>query len=103
MPLIVLNQITYRPETPPDIQDEPSKPPPIPMTSKSIRRAQKAYKTNPIQANLSVILKSQERLAAQYEVDKYLNIGLIETLKTEKARRKRGKKLNLVGEDDHNI
>jgi hypothetical protein len=97
---IILDAISRRPETPPDIQNEPSKPPPTPMTSKSIRRAQKAYKANPSKANLDLILRSQERLAAQHEVDKHLQAGLLETLKNEKKWRQRGKRLNLVGEED---
>jgi hypothetical protein len=72
----------------------------MPMTSKSIRQAQKAYKANPKKENLEVILRSQERLAAQHEVGKYLQTGLLEALKNEKKRRKRGKRLNLVGKED---
>ena len=99
-PQTVLTVISRRPITPPTTQDEPTKPPPTPLTSKSIRRAQKAYKDNPIPQNLAVILRSQERLAAQHEIDQHIQRGLIETLKKEKKRRKRGKRLNLVGEED---
>ncbi|KAN0079622.1 hypothetical protein V8E54_004836 [Elaphomyces granulatus] len=42
----------------------------------------------------------QERLAAQHEIDKHLQSGLQETLKNEKKRRQRGKRLNLLGEED---
>jgi hypothetical protein len=70
------------------------------MTSKLIRRAQKAYKANPTKEGLDLILRSQERLAAQYEVDKHIQNGLVTILKAEKKRRRRGKKLNLVGEED---
>lgn len=55
-PLIVLDTITRRPETPPEAQNEPTKPSLTLMTLKSIRRAQKAYKANPTKANLDVIL-----------------------------------------------
>ncbi|TAQ86407.1 hypothetical protein B7494_g5258 [Chlorociboria aeruginascens] len=99
-PSVVLDTILQRPTTPSKDETKPTKPPPTPMTSKSIRRAQKAYKAAPTQTNLDVILRSQERLAAQHEVDKHLNKGLLETLKNEKRRRQRGKKLNLVGEED---
>ena len=70
------------------------------MTSKLIRRAQKAYKANPTKANLDVILWSQERLATQHEIDKYLQSGLLETLSNKRKRRKRRKKLNLVSEEN---
>ncbi|OXV07738.1 hypothetical protein Egran_04498 [Elaphomyces granulatus] len=76
-PPIVLNAIARRPVTPPDAQGEPTKPP-TPMTSKSIRRAQKTYKSNPTPENLDVIFRSQERLAAQHEVDKHMQSGLLE-------------------------
>jgi hypothetical protein len=99
-PPIVLNAIARRPVIPPDAQGEPTKPPPTPMTSKSIRRAQKTYKSNPTPENLDVIFRSQERLAAQHEVDKHVQSGLQATLKNEKKRRQRGKRLNLLGEED---
>ena len=99
-PPIVLDVIKLQPQTPPKDDDEPIKPPPTPMTSKSIRRIQKAYKSNPSPALFDLILRSQERLAAQHEIDKHITQGLLETLKEEKKRRKRGKRLNLVGEED---
>jgi hypothetical protein len=98
-PPIVLDAIKRRPETPPDAEDESTKPSLTPMTSKSIRRAQKAYKDNPTKDNLNLIFRSQERLAAQHEVDQHIQKGLFETIKTEKQRRQRGKRLNLVGEE----
>jgi hypothetical protein len=98
-PQLVLDAITRRPATPPQIEVA-LKPPPTPMTSKSIRRAQKAYKANPTKQNLDLILRSQERLAAQHEVDKHIQSGLFKSLKNEKKRRQRGKRLNLVGEED---
>ena len=52
----VLNMITYWPETPSNNKDEPTKPSPTLMTSKSIHWAQKAYKANPTKANLNIIL-----------------------------------------------
>ena len=73
------------------------------MTSKSIRRVQKAYKSNPTPALFDLILRSQERLAVQHEIDKHITQGLIETLKEEKKRRKRGKRLNLISEEDSSV
>ena len=70
------------------------------MTSKSIRRAQKAYRINPSKLNLDVILRSQERLATQHEIDQHIQSGLLKTLANEKKRRKRHKKLGLVGDGD---
>jgi hypothetical protein len=70
------------------------------MTSKSICHTQKTYKANPSKANLDLILRSQEELAAQHEVDNHLQAHLLETLKNEKKWRQREKRLNLFGEED---
>ena len=40
-------------------------------------------------------------LATQHLVDEHVKQGLIKTVKDEKDRRKRGKKLNILGEEDH--
>ena len=71
------------------------------MISKSIRWAQKAYRDNPTKENLDLILWSQERLAAQHEIDQYIQRGLFETIKTEKQQRQHGKKLNLVSKENN--
>ena len=57
-PLIVIDAITRRLETPPNTQDDSNKPPPTLMTSKSIRRVQKVFKENPTKENLNLILRS---------------------------------------------
>jgi hypothetical protein len=69
LPLIILNVIKHRPGTSSDVKDESAKPSLTLITLKSIRLAQKAYKDNLIKDNLNLIFWSQERLAAQYEVD----------------------------------
>jgi hypothetical protein len=61
---VVLDIITRMPATPLDAQKYGTQLISTSMTSKSICRAQKQYKTNPTKANLDIILKSQERLAA---------------------------------------
>ena len=40
-------------------------------------------------------------LLIQHAVDKHIKKGLIETIIGEKKRRQRGKKLNILGEEDH--
>jgi hypothetical protein len=57
-PPIVLDAIKRRPETPPNAEDKSTKPSLTPITSKSIRRAQKAYKDNPTKDNLNLIFRS---------------------------------------------
>jgi len=99
-PLIVLNLIKRLPEDFSDDEDKLEKLPPTPMTSKSIRRIQKLYRADPCKENIDLIFRSQQRLAAQHEIDQHIQRGLFETVKTEKQRRQRGKRLNLVGKED---
>jgi hypothetical protein len=49
---------------------------------------------------LDLILQLQERLAAQHKIDRHIQSGLLDTLAKEKKRRKQGKRLNLIGEED---
>ena len=49
---------------------------------------------------LAKILRANLLLAAQHSIDKHVQNGLIEALKQEKKRRQRGKRLNLIGEED---
>ena len=76
-------------------------PPPTLITLKSICRLQREYKVNPSIELLKVIFRSQERLAVQHEINKHVNSGIIESIEIEKKRRRHGKKLNLVGEEDN--
>jgi hypothetical protein len=40
-------------------------------------------------------------LLIQHAVDKHIKKGLIETIISEKKQRQRGKKLNILGKEDH--
>jgi hypothetical protein len=42
-------------------------------------------------------------LSTQHAVDKHIKKGLIETVISEKKRRQRGKKLNILGKEDHGL
>lgn len=70
-----------------------------PMTTKGVRRLQQEWQRNPTPGKLSLLFRSQEALAAQHELDLHVKRGLFETIKEEKRRRQRGKRLNLVGEE----
>ena len=52
----------------------------------------------------SIIVKkviwAAEKLASQRSIDQYIITGLTEALRNEKKRRQRGKRLNLLGEND---
>ena len=47
------------------------------------------------------IFIANERLAADHSIDQHIIKGLCEALKNEKKRRKRGKRLNLLGEENN--
>jgi hypothetical protein len=42
-------------------------------------------------------------LTIQHVVDEHVKKGLIETVTIEKKRRKRGKKLNILGKEDYRL
>jgi hypothetical protein len=71
-----------------------------PLSCRAIRRVQKAYRKSLTKKRLSVIFRSNERLAAQHSIDQHAISGLVRALKYEKKKRSRGKRLNLMGEED---
>ena len=95
-PDLVLDVIQIPPQSPKS-QDEPK----TPLTSRSIRRAQKVYKLDPSKKNLDLLFKSQVKLAAQYEIALHERTGLVDALQIEKGRVKRGKRLNVLGEEEN--
>ena len=44
-------------------------------------------------------MKANERLSAQHSIDSHVIKGLINTVKNEKKKRQRGKRLNLLGQE----
>jgi hypothetical protein len=72
-----------------------------PMTCRAVQRMQKAYKKDPTRRRLNFIFNANLRLAAQHSIDVHTIQGLITALKNEKKKRKRGKRLNLVREEDN--
>jgi hypothetical protein len=72
-----------------------------PMTCRSVQRIHKAYKKSPTEQRLNFILHANSRLAAQHSIDQHTITGLIGALQKEKKKRSRGKRLNLVGEEDN--
>ena len=99
------------PYAPHEVLDKITKPLPIddteaiqtaktPMTCRAVRRTQRQFHNAPNSPLLDKIFRANERLAAQHSVDQHVIKGLITALQDEKKRRKRGKRLNLVGEED---
>ena len=64
-----------------------------------MRRAQRAYRTAPNVQVLALIFQSAMKLSADNECLKHENKNLEFTLREERCRRQRGKRLNLVGEE----
>lgn len=71
-----------------------------PMTNHAVRRIHRTYKNAPSSPLLAKILRANERLAAEHSIDQHIIKGLNLALREEKKRRQRGKRLNLVGEED---
>ena len=71
-----------------------------PKSCWAVRWVQKAYKQTHSEALLDLVFKANVALAAQVSIDQHIINGLHTALKLERQKRKKGKKLNLVGEDD---
>ena len=80
---------------PPSI--EPPKAPKTPVTCRVVRRAHRAYILNPTSGQLSRIFRGHERTAADRAIALHVVGGLQEAFKMEKKKRRRGKRLNLLG------
>ncbi len=70
------------------------------MSCRAVRRIQKAYNIHPSTKLLSLIFRANERLAAQQSILLHKRARLVGALQIEKTKRKRGKRLNLLGEED---
>ena len=86
--------------------EKPSAPAPVdvertPMTCRSVRRIHKAYQKDPTAQRLAFIMHGNSRLAASNSIAQHTIHGLIRALKTEKRKRNRGKRLNLLGEESN--
>ena len=97
-PNILLDKITKSPS--PEEEPNVTQAPKTPMTGRAVRRIQKAYVKEPNKVLLSKIFAANERLAANRSIDQHVIRVLCEALKEEKKRRKRGKRLILLGEED---
>ncbi len=71
-----------------------------PISSRAVRRAHRQYKIEPTKLLMSKILRANERLAAHHDIDLHVIERLKMDIKQERKRRKRGKRLNLCGEQD---
>lgn len=96
----VLSTITRRPNTPPEALISLPVRLKTPVTVKSMRQLKLVYIQDPGQDKVDLLFKANERLAAQHAIDELTKKGLLEAIDVEKKKRKRGKRLNLVGEEN---
>jgi hypothetical protein len=75
---------------------------PTPLTSKSIRALTLAAMKNPLPRKIDALLRGCTKLSTQHAIDKHTKQGLFEALNMEKKSHARGRKLNLLGEEDNN-
>ncbi len=71
-----------------------------PITCWAIRQAHRAYQLDPDQEKLEKLMNANIQLAAQLSINEHVISGLEYALAIEKKKRVRGKKLNLIGEED---
>ena len=71
-----------------------------PMTCRAVRRVQRQYHNQPNSPLLKKLFRANERLTSQHSVDQHIIKGLTVSLRNEKKKRQRGKRLNLLGEED---
>ena len=83
----------------PAIPDVPTSPK-TPLTCHAIRHIEKEYRKAPNSAIVRKLFRATEKLTSQYSIDIHTIKGLTQTLKNEKKRRQKGKRLNLLGESD---
>ena len=69
-------------------------------TCRAIRYFQKAYKKNPDLQLLTKLFRANLYLVSQHSIDCHIESRLTEALKNKKKRKRYGKQLNLVGEDN---
>ncbi len=71
-----------------------------PLSGRAIRRVQRQYRKMPTHPLTDLLFKTSIKLAAQHEIDRFTISGLERAIEVEKSKRKRGKVLNLVGEEE---
>ena len=74
-----------------------------PKTACAIRRTHLAYRRDREEPVLVKIMQANIQLAAQVSIQRHIISGLTKAFKIEKSKQKRGKALNLVGEEDNGL
>ncbi|MCJ1346618.1 hypothetical protein MMC31_004836 [Peltigera leucophlebia] len=71
------------------------------MSSHAMRQLARQGQLDAKDTYIQAMLRGSEKLAAKVDILEFENKGLIGALKIEKQKRNRGKKLNLLGEEDN--
>jgi hypothetical protein len=80
-----------------------SKTPKTPLDSKALRQARLAMNRSNSARRINRIFKSATVLATQVAILKHENDGLVEALALKKDKRKKGRRLNLCGEESAGV
>ena len=98
-PRIILDKYEPRPVTPLQNSERGKNCLKTPLSVRKIRQFNKAILKSPSKDMIRKLIKANEINASQAAIAKHQVEGLKEALVIEKKKRKRGKKLNLIGED----
>jgi hypothetical protein len=98
-PLIILKVLAARPFTPSASSDSTSESIKTPYTAKHMRQFTKTFYNAPTKAAFRKLIKANESNAAKAAIAEHRAEGFKEALLWEKKKRRRGKKLNLSGEE----
>ena len=71
-----------------------------PLDCLAVRRMQRQYKNKPCSPILAKIFRANERLAAQQSISNHVIVGLTNSLRNKKKKRRKGKRLNLLGQEE---
>lgn len=75
--------------------------PKTPLSNHAMRQLAKEGHLNARDSYIQAMLRESEQMAAKVDCLEFENKGLLEALKAEKKKRNRGKRLNLLGEEDN--
>jgi hypothetical protein len=91
-----INQVCYLPQ----ITSSPLK---TPSDTRTFRQFKLQYRKSPTAVKISKLLRAVELMTTQNDILRFENRGLREAIVLEKSKRRRGKKLNLVGEESKGV
>lgn len=97
-PSITISRLS-KASNPPSTPSKSITPPP-PITPFTVHGLRRLIKSDPTQQKMEILERAVLRLATKFEIQSHENKGLRMAVNEEKRRRKRGKRLNLLGEEE---